>query len=146
MPLIPDYWSTHTLYDDPYLCTKVMNLFDSSGSEVTEYLYTEPSLTLSFSGTFTYHFSLEDYPDTTSKTFTLKVPSSCNFETPYLSNIVYLIGDITAETLQEMTEFICLGGGCLPTETVSYIIEVKPNASFMLIDLDARTIDWADAT
>jgi hypothetical protein len=62
--MITDYWSDHILYDDPYLCTKVFHLFDSSGSEVTDYDYTEPYLTVIFSDTFTYYFSLDDYPDT----------------------------------------------------------------------------------
>lgn len=86
MPLIPDFWSENQLYEDPNLCEKQIHLFDEAGNEVTEFGYEAPQLTMTFSGYFTYYFSLVKYPETISKTYELFLPADCTFEMPKLAN------------------------------------------------------------
>ena len=77
---IPDFWAEHALYLNPDLCEKQLHLLDESGNEVTDFVYENPTLGLSYSGNFNYYFSLVNYPEIVSNHYAMFVPSACAFD------------------------------------------------------------------
>jgi hypothetical protein len=45
-----------------------LSLFDESGSEVTDYTFSAPQLSIKSPGSYSYHYWIEDYPDVISET------------------------------------------------------------------------------
>jgi hypothetical protein len=66
MPAVSDYWSTHVLYNDPTMCKKKLHIFKDNVI-VTTHTYDGTTLTVTSPGTYTYYFSIEDFPSIVSQ-------------------------------------------------------------------------------
>jgi hypothetical protein len=58
---IVDYWSEHYLFDDADLCDKELYLNHAVSESNFEYTYSDPDLSLTQPGEYSYFFTMVDY-------------------------------------------------------------------------------------